>query len=183
MTAYLDLGRLRQDLDQLLRACLCTGAAADAVVASDDRYAVDDPDRVELACFDAVAQSDTAVRALFASAEQLLGSLAGSHILIIIKLRGIVRGAVAHNESDLFLQISRVLSHQGSKLFGDGRAADRTLRAGCLGAVYERMRVVVTAGETAAAAVRAGKFSAQFNKERVFLHCKNFGSEAEHTGS
>ena len=47
VTADLDLGRLRDDLDQFLRTSFSAGTAACAVVASYDRYAVDDADRVE----------------------------------------------------------------------------------------------------------------------------------------
>ena len=74
VTANLYLGRLRDDLDQLLRASLRACAAACAVITSNDRYAVDDADRVKLARCYAVAKSDTSVRTLLASAKQLLRS-------------------------------------------------------------------------------------------------------------
>ena len=72
VAADLNLRGLRDDLDQLLRACLCACAAACAIVASDNGYTVNDVDRVELTGLYAVAETDTAVRTLLASAEQLL---------------------------------------------------------------------------------------------------------------
>ena len=90
VAADLYFGGLGNDLDQFLRAGLCAGAAACAVIASYDSDAVDDTDRVKFAGCYAVAKSDTTVRTLLASAKQLLGCLAGADIFILIKFGRVV---------------------------------------------------------------------------------------------
>jgi hypothetical protein len=183
VAADLDLGGLRDDLDQLLRAGFCTGAAARAVVASHDRYAVDNADRVKFTGCHAVAQTDAAVRAGLAAAEELLGRFTGTDIFIFIELGSVVSRAVAHDERNLFLHAAGVLTEQGSQLLGDRRAAYGTLGAGRISAFCHRVRIVITARKSAAAAVCSGELRTQIEKELILLDCENLGRIAEHTGS
>ena len=182
MAAYLDLRGLRDDLDQLLRACLSAGAAACAVVATYNRNTVDNADRVEFAGLHAVTKADAAVRAGLASAEELLGCLTGVYILVFIELRSIVCCAVAHDKCHFFLHASGILSEQGSELLCYSGTTDRALRAGSLSSLCHCVRVVITSCEAAAAAVGSGELCAQIKKELVLLDCKNLGCVTEHAG-
>ena len=184
MTADLDLRGLRDDLDQLLRACLSAGAAASAVVASHDRYAVDNADRVEFAGLHAVTQTDAAVRAGLAAAEELLGCLTGIDIFVLIEFCRVFCCAVAHYESDFLLHAARILSQKGSEFCCYGRSADRTLGAGSFSAALcHGVCIVITSCVSAAAAVSSGELCAQVEEKLVFLNREHFGRIAEHDGS
>ncbi len=183
VAADLDLCRFGDDLDQLLRACLSASAAACAVVASHDRYAVDDPDRVEFTSLYAVAQTDAAVRAGLAAAEQLLSCLTGVYILIFVKSGGIVGCAVAHDKRHFFLHTSGILAEQGGELLCYSGTADRALRARSVSALCHCMRVIVTSCVSAAAAVCSGELCAKVKEELVLLYREYLGCITEHTGS
>ena len=174
VAADLDFSGLRDDLDQLLRARLCAGTAACAVVTSYNCYAVNDADRVKFTGLYAVAQTDTSVRALFAAAEQLLGSLTGIDIFIFIELCSVVRCAVAHYKRDLFLHTSGILSQKGGELGSYCGTADRTLGAGSFPFAFcHGVCIIVTSCISASAAVRSGELCAKIEEKLVFLNRKH----------
>ena len=183
VAADLDLGRLGKDLDQFLRARLSTCAAACAIVTSYNGNAVDDANRIEFTCSNAVTQTDAAVRTLLAPAEQLLGCFTGVDVLILIKFGGVIRCAVAHNKCNLFLHAAGILSQKGCQLSCYRRTADGALSAGDVAAFCKRMSIIVTSGKSAAAAVGSGELCTQVEEKLIFLDGTYFGRIAEHAGS
>ena len=141
-------------------------------------------DRVELACRFTVAKSQAAVRAGLGAAEKLLRSLTGLNIGIIIQLFRVIRRAVAHDVGDLFFHAVRALAEDGGELFGAGGTADRALGAGdAVRIICQRVRVVVTAGIAAAAAVRAGQLRTEFQIGLIFLNIEDLRCVRKDDGS
>ena len=144
-------------LDYLLRACVDTCAAADALFAVDFCNAVNDAHRAELAGICAVAEAyagKSAIHVALAAKQHCSLAVLGS--LVVKALGSVAFGARAGNECDHLFHIACGNAHDLSDLCRRFGACGNALVNRSLTLCY-RSGIAVTAGEAAAAAVRAGQ--------------------------
>ncbi len=171
----LDRNRLLVRLQRYdaLRADLDAGLAGRAVISSDNRDTVNDMDRVELAGIDTVAEADAGELAGFAAAEQCFGGFAAVYAFVLVQRLCVLFRAVAGNERNHLLLRFGGSAENLRKLFSYRGAADNALAAGNVFIVRHSVRIIVTAGKAAPAAVRSGKLRAKVNEQLIFLDREN----------
>ena len=170
---------VRHTLDDLLRAGIGAGHAADALVAVDLGDAVDDVHRAELTGSGAVAEADAGEAALLiALAAKEHGGLAILRAGVVEALDGDALRTGARHERDHLLLRTGGDAHDLGDLIGSGLTAGHTAVDRSL-AGRDRGGITVTAGVAAAAAVGAGETRTDSFLLGVDLHIEDLRGKGQ----
>ena len=168
---------VRNNLDQMLRACRYALAAGNAFCPVDDRNTVHYMDRIEIADCHTFAKAEAAgLAGLRSLARNRCRCGACLYTDINGFLFSFVAGAGTSDKCDIFLGSACLNAHDLRNLCGNGSAADRTFVYRCF-ALRDRGGKAVTTRISAGTAVIAGEASADFgflgiDFDRELITCK-----------
>ena len=180
--AFNDYGRgIVNKMNNIVWTLLSAKAAADTLLRIDLRYTtlLVYGDSVSRTNPDTVAVSKAGKGAESVTGVIHISSSAGLYTLVAIFTLLGSAGAVAGNVGYLLHHVTGGKAHNFTDLTGNAVATGNTQRRIIGGAVTQRLRIAVTAGEAACAAVRAGQAVADHTDPLILFDTKENGGKSQ----